>query len=424
MSYKVLLCDLGNTLLRNSKVQFKSGLEVLYKYCNKSMSIDSFMDRVEPRFNQALKDREDTLIEINFIEFLKSLCLFQDEDLYNVEYDFLQSIYTTSLIEESLKILDIANSLHLYIVLMSNTMISLTNIRRQLEEFGILKYFDKIFLSSMVGYCKPDRRFFCYVESLLKQDFLIKDNHDILFIGDSIKNDYNVGIKRGYKTIRIVDTSSYDEVLKLLNCSFQKDYDSFEFLLKRINELRIKPKLLLHCCCGPCSSYVLERLNPYFDITVFFYNPNIYIKEEYELRKAYLIKVIQLINPSISFISYDDDNSSYFDAIKGFEDYPEGSERCFCCYYFRLEKTCKYALENHFDFFSTTLSISPYKNSKVINEELEELSNKYKVAYLYSDFKKDAGYIKSIQFCKANGIYRQDYCGCPYSKAEHEAKIK
>ena len=135
------------------------------------MSIDSFMDRVEPRFNQALKDREDTLIEINFIEFLKSLCLFQDEDLYNVEYDFLQSIYTTSLIEESLKILDIANSLHLYIVLMSNTMISLTNIRRQLEEFGILKYFEKIFLSSMVGYCKPDRRFFCYVESFIKNRF-------------------------------------------------------------------------------------------------------------------------------------------------------------------------------------------------------------------------------------------------------------
>ncbi len=186
------------------------------------------------------------------------------------------------------------------------------------------------------------------------------------------------------------------------------------------------PKLLLHACCGPCSSYVIEYLNKYFDITILYYNPNISPQEEFTKRLKEIERLIKEIphENKLELIEGRYDYNEFINISKGLEDCPEGGERCFKCYRLRLEESAKYAKENNYDYFGTTLSISPYKNSKKLNEIGEELSNKYGIKYLYSDFKKKNGYRRSIELSNEYNLYRQDYCGCIYSKEEKIKKDK
>lgn len=178
------------------------------------------------------------------------------------------------------------------------------------------------------------------------------------------------------------------------------------------------PSLLLHSCCAPCSSYVLEYLSKYFKITIIYYNPNISPKEEYDKRleeQKRLISELKTINP-VSIVECDYDNDKYEEAIKGLENEPERGSRCTECFKLRLEYTVKNAKELDYDYFGTTLSVSPYKNSTLLNEIGKQLSDKYNIPYLYSDFKKKEGYKRSIELSKIYNLYRQDYCGCKYSK--------
>lgn len=186
------------------------------------------------------------------------------------------------------------------------------------------------------------------------------------------------------------------------------------------------PTLLLHSCCAPCSSYVLETLSTYFSITIFYYNPNITDEDEYKKRvneQKNFINQLSLKN-KITFIEGDYVPKAFYDTIRGYEKLGEGSERCFKCYNLRLEATAKKAKELGYDYFTTTLSISPYKNSKVLNELGEHLASKYNISYLYADFKKKNGYKRSIELSKIYNLYRQDYCGCIYSKLEHQERIE
>lgn len=173
-----------------------------------------------------------------------------------------------------------------------------------------------------------------------------------------------------------------------------------------------KKKLLLHSCCAPCSSAVIERLLPYFNITVLYYNPNIMPEEEYEKRKNEQIRFLQKMN--IRMLNIDYSHQDYLNAIKGKENLGEHSSRCYECYKLRLSKTALLAKENEFDLFCTTLSVSPYKNSTWINEIMQNLSKQFEVDYLPSDFKKENGYLRSLQLSKENNFYRQIYCGCKF----------
>ncbi len=178
------------------------------------------------------------------------------------------------------------------------------------------------------------------------------------------------------------------------------------------------PKLLLHSCCAPCSSYVLEYLSKYFEITIVYYNPNISPYDEYKKRldeQVRLINEMESIN-KISLLECNYDNNVYEKEIKGLELEPERGSRCLKCYHLRLEYTAKLAKEKNFDYFGTTLSVSPYKSSEVLNGIGKELSDTYNIPYLYSDFKKKEGYKRSIELSKIYNLYRQDYCGCKYSK--------
>ena len=187
--------------------------------------------------------------------------------------------------------------------------------------------------------------------------------------------------------------------------------------LKQISEITKPKKMLLHSCCAPCSSHVITYLTNYFDITILYYNPNISPKEEYEKRKEEQIRLINEIEKknSITIIDCDYDNDLYEKSIKGYESCPERGSRCTICFNLRLEKTAKMAKKLGFDYFCTTLTVSPYKNSKLINEIGKSLEEKYGVTWLYSDFKKENGYKKSIELSKKYNLYRQDYCGCKYS---------
>lgn len=190
-----------------------------------------------------------------------------------------------------------------------------------------------------------------------------------------------------------------------------------------INRLENKPKLLLHSCCAPCSSYVLEYLSKHFDITVLYYNPNIYPEKEYFFRENEQERFInQVFSNDVKFKKEEYNPDEFYTAVKGLEGIKEGGERCFKCYHLRLEKTAQIAKENNFDYFTTTLSISPYKNAEKLNEIGEILSEKYGVEYLVSDFKKKNGYKRSTELSREYNIYRQDYCGCVFSKAEREAE--
>jgi epoxyqueuosine reductase len=185
-----------------------------------------------------------------------------------------------------------------------------------------------------------------------------------------------------------------------------------------LNNLNSKKKLLLHSCCGPCSSYVISYLTNYFDITILYYNPNIYPYDEYLKRKQEQIKLINEIDCSnnLDIMDCDYDNDLYEKCIIGLENEPERGNRCMVCYNLRMEKTAKMAKEYNYDYFCTTLSVSPYKNAEWINEIGEKLQNKYNINWLYSDFKKKDGYKQSILLSKKYNLYRQDYCGCIYSK--------
>lgn len=175
-----------------------------------------------------------------------------------------------------------------------------------------------------------------------------------------------------------------------------------------------KPRLLLQGCCGPCSSYVLEYLTRYFDVTVLFYNPNIRPEAEYEKRLGALKKLLAAMPAAapVKLMEPGWRGGEYMDAITGLEREPEGGARCAVCFQLRLEETARVAAAEKFDFFGTTLTVSPHKNAALLNELGETLSAQYGVKWLPSDFKKRNGYLRSIQLSRQYGIYRQEYCGC------------
>ena len=179
-----------------------------------------------------------------------------------------------------------------------------------------------------------------------------------------------------------------------------------------IEQLCGKPTLLLHSCCAPCSSAVLKKISQFFDVTVVYYNPNIYPQEEYLKRKNEQIKLLKLLN--INFLDSDYDEQEFLKHVVGMEELPEGGARCNKCFYLRLDKVAQMAI-GEYNFFGTTLTISPHKNAQVINQIGEALEKKYNVKFLYSDFKKENGYLNSINLSKEFGLYRQDYCGCRFS---------
>ncbi len=182
------------------------------------------------------------------------------------------------------------------------------------------------------------------------------------------------------------------------------------------------PRLLLHSCCAPCSSSVLEYLADYFDITVYYYNPNISPESEFEKRFAEQKRLIEElpVKNEVKLIKGVYRYEDFLDIAEGYEDAPEGGERCFRCYRMRLEKTAKLAHDEDFDYFCTTLSLSPLKNSQKINEIGFEVAEKYNTRWLPSDFKKKEGYKRSIELSREYNLYRQNFCGCVYSRNVEE----
>ena len=181
-----------------------------------------------------------------------------------------------------------------------------------------------------------------------------------------------------------------------------------------------RPTLLLHSCCAPCISYCLEYLSRYFDITVLYYDPNISPEAEFRKRAEEEARFIRECPPAAGVRLVIDryDPERFYAAVRGLEDLPEGGERCFVCYRLRLERTAEYAAQHGFDMFCTTLSISPLKNCEKLNEIGEELGAVYGVKYLPSDFKKRGGYKRSIELSHEYGLYRQNWCGCVFSKRD------
>lgn len=193
-----------------------------------------------------------------------------------------------------------------------------------------------------------------------------------------------------------------------------------------IKSLDHAPTLLLHACCAPCSSYVLEYLTEFFNVTVYFYNPNITEDSEYEKRKNELKRLIKEkpFRYPVKMIDGDYSPEVFFNMSKGLEDCLEGGERCFLCYEQRMRSTAQLAKKLNFEFFCTTLSVSPHKNAAKLNEIGASLSDEFGVPYLFSDFKKRGGYKRSIELSKQYGLYRQNYCGCIYSRIQAERKDK
>ena len=197
--------------------------------------------------------------------------------------------------------------------------------------------------------------------------------------------------------------------------NYQKELDN---IIEQLIVSKQRPKLFIHSCCAPCSSYVMEYLSTYFDITIFYYNPNIYPEQEYHRRVEEQQKLIETMPlPSeIRFMQGEYETSDYYELVKGLEAEPEGGSRCFVCYELRMREAAKLAANHGFDYFTTTLSISPHKNADKLNEIGQELADEYGVRYLPSDFKKKNGYKRSIELSKEYQLYRQDYCGCVFSK--------
>lgn len=191
-----------------------------------------------------------------------------------------------------------------------------------------------------------------------------------------------------------------------------------------LKEVKKGSRLLLHSCCGPCSSYVISYLAKYFEITVFYYNPNIYPESEFLKRLEVQKKFVKAFDEKIKVVSPIYDEREFLTKVKGLEKEKEGGRRCPICYALRLEKAFLYAKEHNFDYVTTTLTVSPYKHSDILNELGKTFSKKYDIPYLYSDFKKKDGYKKSIALSKEYDLYRQDYCGCRYSLKEKEEYLK
>jgi predicted adenine nucleotide alpha hydrolase (AANH) superfamily ATPase len=201
--------------------------------------------------------------------------------------------------------------------------------------------------------------------------------------------------------------------------NFQKELD--KLIDRNAQENRV-PTLLLHSCCAPCSSYVLEYLSKYFSITDFYYNPNISPEGEYRRRTDDMerfIKEFPVVH-EVTFLEGNYDPERFFSEVKGLEQEPEGGERCKVCFRMRLEEAAKIAKELGMDYFATTLTISPMKNAALLNQIGEEVAEIYGVTYLPSDFKKKNGFKRSTELSKEYDLYRQDYCGCVFSKAERE----
>ena len=203
--------------------------------------------------------------------------------------------------------------------------------------------------------------------------------------------------------------------------NYQKELDRLIGQIQKENKV---PSLFLHSCCAPCSSYVLEYLSKYFDITVFYYNPNIYPEEEYRKRVQEITRLVNSMEfeHPVKLIEGRYDPQEFFRMAKGLKDIPEGGERCFRCYRQRMEEAARLAKEGGYDYFTTTLSISPLKNAARINEIGEELAEIYHVTHLPSDFKKKNGYKRSIELSHEYDLYRQNYCGCVYSRREASNK--
>ncbi len=199
--------------------------------------------------------------------------------------------------------------------------------------------------------------------------------------------------------------------------NYQKELDQ---IIEALNHTGEVPSLLLHSCCAPCSSYTLEYLSNYFNITVLYYNPNIAPAEEYEKRVKEQARLISELHPKhpIQLITEEYQPQDFYEKVKGLEKEPEGGARCFVCYRLRMERAAHYAQKMGFDYFTTTLSISPLKNAEKINEIGNELSAIYQVNHLPSDFKKKGGYQRSIQLSKEHNLYRQNYCGCVFSRQQ------
>ena len=201
----------------------------------------------------------------------------------------------------------------------------------------------------------------------------------------------------------------------------QSDLKKF---LPVISNSNPKKRLLIHSCCAPCSSAVLEKLKNFFDITIFYYNPNIDTEVEFNKRYEEQIRLVKEMGLNVEIIKGKYDYSCFLNAIKGLENLGEKSIRCYECYKERLIATATYASINNFDYFTTTLSISPHKNSNWINEIGEELEKEYNIRFLFSNFKLEDGYKRSIELSKIHDLYRQDYCGCIFSKNERNNRIK
>ena len=201
--------------------------------------------------------------------------------------------------------------------------------------------------------------------------------------------------------------------------NYQKELDK---LIQNLEKKKKVPKLLIHSCCAPCSSYVLEYLSQYFEITVLYYNPNIYPESEYTKRIWEQQTLIEKLpaKHKISFIAGPYDKELFYEMANGLENVKEGGVRCFGCYELRLRETAKIAKEAEFDYFTTTLSISPLKNAEKLNEIGQKLAAEFGVEYLISDFKKKNGYKRSTELSKEYELYRQNYCGCVFSKNERE----
>ncbi len=198
-------------------------------------------------------------------------------------------------------------------------------------------------------------------------------------------------------------------------------------MLKVLEENKGK-SILLHSCCGPCSSYVIKELANYLKVTILYYNPNIEPLEEYEKRKSEQIKLIKSYNEEgikVEFLDYDkNDTNIFLKNVKGLEEEREGGARCPKCFYLRLNKTAEEAIKNNFDFFGTTLTVSPHKNAEQINKIGLHIEEEKNIKFLVSDFKKREGYKKSIEYSKEFDLYRQDYCGCRFSFRREENEVK
>lgn len=200
-----------------------------------------------------------------------------------------------------------------------------------------------------------------------------------------------------------------------MNRNYSKELDA---LIEKNKKDGVVPKLMLHACCACCMSYVLEYLSPYFDITVLFYNPNITEEEEYNLRLQETKRLVEEmpLERKVEVIAPLYDPQNYLSKINGHEDAKEGGSRCAICFDMRLRVTAEFAKQYNCDYFATTLTISPLKNSSIINSIGEKVAQEYAVSYLSSDFKKKEGYKRSIELSKQYNLYRQNYCGCVFSK--------